>query len=115
MLEKIITKQTFNGRYRFQGTTNGSYNENYITPLVEVNADGNELPNQAKEPYWALHSPPYTTRIPSEDLSTAGNSCIRLKLNVAKFIQNTIAKEVLIYENTDFNAYLVRYDPLEFQ
>jgi hypothetical protein len=115
MLEKIINKQTVNGTYRFEGTTNGSYKENYITPLVEVDKDGYELPNQAKDPYWALHSPPYQGRIPSEELLTPGNSCIRLKIAVAKFIQHTIAKEILINDNTEFNAYLTRYDPLEFK
>jgi hypothetical protein len=115
MLDKIITKQDFNGRYRFKGTTNGSYSENYISPLVEVDDQGYEKPNQAQEPYWALHSPPYTGRIPSENLITAGNSCIRLKIKVARFIQNTIAKELLIEGNTDFNVYLTRYDPLEYK
>jgi hypothetical protein len=114
MLEKIITKQTLNGTYRFTGTGNGSYKENYITPLVEVDGNGYELPNQDKDPYWALHSPPYQGRIPSEELSTPGNSCIRLKIAVAKFIQNTIAKELLVNHNTDFNVYLTRYDPKEY-
>jgi hypothetical protein len=115
MLDKIITKQDFNGRYRFKGTTNGSYSENYITPLVEVDDQGYEKPNQDKEPYWALHSPPYEGKTPSENLNTAGNSCIRLKIKVAKFIQSTVAKEIIIEGNTDFNVYLTRYDPSEYQ
>jgi hypothetical protein len=115
MLEKIITKQTFTGRYQFNSVNKTSYNENYITPLIEVDLEGYEKPKQDKEPYWALHSPPYEGKIPSENLNTAGNSCIRLKIKVAKFIQSTIAKEIIIEGNTDFNVYLTRYDPNEYQ
>ena len=115
MLDKIISKQTPKGTYRFKGTTNGSYNEKYVTPLVQVDKDGYELPNQNAEPYWAMHSPPYKGNIPDEELNTPGNSCIRLKINVARFIQKTVSQELLANRNYDFNVYLMRYDPKEFE
>ncbi len=115
MLEKIITKQTYKGTYRFNSTENGSYSEKYVTPLIEVDQKGYELPNQSNQLYWALHSPPYTGNVPSEELSTPGNSCIRLKIDVAKFIQHSVALELLVNQNTDFNIYLTRYDPKEYR
>ncbi len=105
MLRSIISKQGKDGSFRLPG---GAY-ENYITPLVQIDLNGKPLPGQINSPYWAIHSPPYyTPGQPSEELDAAGNSCLRAKIGVARFIQNFAVREMNNPSGVSF--YLRRWD-----
>jgi hypothetical protein len=80
----------------------GSY-ERWITPLMYINKDGIVDSQQFKEEWWALHSPPYKNKnYPSDQLNEKGSSCLRLKISVAKYIQQIATIEVLENKKTVF-------------
>ena len=79
------------GAFQFDG----GYYEKYVSTLVKIDLNGRLIPNQDLKLPWAIHTPPYyNVSQPATDLTLAGNSCMRVHVDFAKFTQQLFTKEI---------------------